>query len=97
MSRSVKFDYLNKTKEHDIFLCVAAEEVFEIGRVCVEVRNLYSALNNFQRAKEMFEEQNNKDMAMQAYDYLAFVMHEVSYSITSEVMRALEAKCQVSK
>ena len=61
------------------------------------MRNLYSALNNFQRAKEMFEEQNNKDMAMQAYDYLAFVMHEVSYSITSEVMRALEAKCQVSK
>lgn len=30
------------------------------------------------RAKELYEEVNHESSAMQAYDYIAYIMHEVS-------------------
>ncbi|XP_067943874.1 prolyl 4-hydroxylase subunit alpha-1-like [Watersipora subatra] len=55
---------------------LTAHEVFEIGRLCVDEKNLYSALTNFQRAKKMFEEMNNTEKAMESLDFLAYLMHE---------------------
>lgn len=54
--------------------------MFEIGKVCIDEKDLFSALNNLEKAKLMFENEGNEAMAMQTYDYLAFVMHEVRAS-----------------
>ena len=45
--------------------------------MCLDEDNIFSALENFHRAKEMFEELGDKETAMLAYDFFAYVMHKV--------------------
>ena len=51
--------------------------MFEIAKMCLDEDNIFSALENFHRAKEMFEELGDKKTAMLAYDFFAYVMHKV--------------------
>lgn len=57
--------------------------MFDIAKVCLDIGNQYSALENFLRAKQMYEEDGDIPQAMMAYDYLAFVTHEVWHKLSS--------------
>lgn len=56
---------------------ISALEVFEVAKTALDDDNLHVALNNMQRAREMFLEINDIPKAMLAYDYVAYLMHAV--------------------
>lgn len=51
----------------------------EIANICLEGKSLACAMNNFRRAKEMFAETGDITQSMIAYDFLAYVTHQVGY------------------